>query len=237
MSSDKHIIDAAEELVRALNRTLDKNLPKDIADIVKNHSAGAAAAGVASGWLPGAGALAAVGICAGFIWSMYGRINSKIGLPFAENVVKSLATGIATNLGGYFVGGMVLQTVFSIFPGIGSVGASVVAGATSYALTLASGWVYLKLLTKLFLDGKDPAKMDENSLKDIAKGVAASENLKAVISDAKAAYKQSESNAAEAPRPTVAENTVTIYCPKCGKPLGVGVTRCWTRGCDYVIKA
>ncbi len=26
-------------------------------------------------------------------------------------------------------------------------------------------------------------------------------------------------------------------CPKCGKELGKGVTRCWTRGCDYVIGA
>lgn len=24
-------------------------------------------------------------------------------------------------------------------------------------------------------------------------------------------------------------------CPECGKPLGEGVTRCWTDGCDYVL--
>jgi len=24
-------------------------------------------------------------------------------------------------------------------------------------------------------------------------------------------------------------------CPKCGRPLGVGVTRCWSKGCGYVI--
>jgi hypothetical protein len=53
---------------------------------------------VASGWVPGFGGLAAAGISARFIWTMYGRINSKIGLPFSENVVKSIATGIATNL-------------------------------------------------------------------------------------------------------------------------------------------
>jgi hypothetical protein len=90
------ILQAAEGLVRVLNRTVDANLPQEIADIVKFHSAGAAA--VASGWVPGFGGLAAVGINAGFIWTMYGRINSKIGLPFSENVVKSIATGIATNL-------------------------------------------------------------------------------------------------------------------------------------------
>ena len=149
--SDRHILHAAQKLVHALNKTLDENLPTEIAEIVKIHSAGAAAAGVAAGWIPGAGGLAAVGICAGFIWSMYGRINAKIGLPLTENVVKSLGTGIATNLAAYFVGGLITSTIFSLLPGIGSVGASVVVGGTSYALTLASGYVYLKLLANIFL--------------------------------------------------------------------------------------
>jgi uncharacterized protein (DUF697 family) len=188
-SSDSHILHAAKELVHALNKTVDENLPKEIADIVKFHSAGAAAAGVASGWIPGFGGLAAAGISAGFIWTMYGRINSKIGLPLGDNILKSVGTGIATNLAAYFVGAIVVSTVFSFLPGVGSVGASAIAGGTCYALTLASGFVYLKLLTNLFLSGKDPTKMDETSLKEAANRVAASENIKEVISNAKADYK------------------------------------------------
>ena len=187
--SDDFILQAAEGLVRVLNRTVDANLPQEIADIVKFHSAGAAAAAVASGWVPGFGGLAAVGINAGFIWTMYGRINSKIGLPFSENVVKSIATGIATNLAAGFTGSLVLSTLFSFIPGIGSVGASVIVGGTCYALTLASGFVYLKLLTKLFLSRQDPAQMDLDSLKDAASQVIASENIKDIISNAKAGYK------------------------------------------------
>jgi hypothetical protein len=83
----------------------------------------------------------------------------------------------------------VVQTIFSIFPGIGSLAAAAVAGGTGYALTLASGYVYLKLLTKLFLGGNDPTKMDESSLKEAASSVAASENMKDVISSAKSDYK------------------------------------------------
>ena len=30
------------------------------------------------------------------------------------------------------------------------------------------------------------------------------------------------------------ERTIS-HCPKCGNELGAGVTRCWTRGCDYVV--
>jgi hypothetical protein len=175
--------------MRCRSAAVDENMPKEIADIVKTHSAGAAAASVAAGWIPGAGGLAAAGICAGFVWTMYGRINSKIGLPLADNLVKSLATGVATNLAAGFVGALLIQTVFSIFPGLGSLAASTIAGGTGYALTLASGYVYLKLLTNLFLSGVDPTKMDEGSLKEAASHVAASENIKDVISNAKAEYK------------------------------------------------
>lgn len=35
---------------------------------------------------------------------MYLRINSKLGLSFAENVIKSVGSGVATNLAGYAVG-------------------------------------------------------------------------------------------------------------------------------------
>jgi uncharacterized protein (DUF697 family) len=120
---------------------------------------------------------------------MYGRINSKIGLPLTDNLVKSLATGVATNLATGFVGVLVLQTVLSIIPGLGSIGAAALAGGTGYALTLASGYVYLKLLTRLFLSGQDPTKMDENSLSEAARHTAASENMKDIIASAKAAYK------------------------------------------------
>jgi uncharacterized protein (DUF697 family) len=189
MSSDSHILHAAKGLVHALNKTVDENLPKEIADIVKTHSAGAAAASVAAGWLPGAGGLAAAGICAGFVWTMYGRINSKIGLPLADNIVKSLATGVATNLAAGFVGALLLQTVFSLIPGLGSIAAAAIAGGTGYALTLGSGYVYLKLLTKLFVSGNDPTRMEESALKAAASHVAASENMKDVIKDAKKEYK------------------------------------------------
>lgn len=190
--SSTHILHAAEKLVHVLNKAVDDNLPEEIADIVKTHSAGAAAAGVAAGWVPGAGGLVAAGICAGFIWTMYGRINSKIGLPLTENIVKSLGTGIATNLAAYFIGGLIVQTILSVLPGIGSVGAAALAGGTCYGLTMASGFVYLKLLTTLFLGGKDPTTMDADSLTRAAHDVVANENIRQVISDSKSSYKPTQ---------------------------------------------
>lgn len=107
---------AAQKLLttmRHLDRSVDSCTPQEIADIIKFHSKGAAAAGVAAGWVPGAGGAAATVISAGFIWTMYGRINSKIGLTFSKSILKTLASGIATNLAGYLVGSLVLNAIYS----------------------------------------------------------------------------------------------------------------------------
>jgi uncharacterized protein (DUF697 family) len=186
---DHNILHAAEDLVHVLNKAMDDDLPQDIAEVVKFHAVGAATACVAAGWLPGAGALAAAGICAGFIWTMYGRINSKIGLPLADNLIKSLATGAVTNLAAGFVGSLFLQTTLTLIPGVGNVGASVIAGTTGYALTLGSGYLYLKVLTNLFASGKDPSKMDADSLGRAAGEAAKSKDVKDVMKNAKSDYK------------------------------------------------
>ena len=77
---------------------------------------------------------------------MYVRINNKIGIPFGENVVKSLASGVATNLASYVaVSGV--ASALKLIPGFGTVAGAIVMTAASYAATLASGWLYLQALT------------------------------------------------------------------------------------------
>ena len=191
--NNSSLIDAAGELVKTLDKAVDESLPSDIANIVKFHSKGAALSGLASGWVPGVGGTAAVAISAGFVWSMYGRINSKIDLPFTENIIKSVSSGIATNLVAYAVGGIVMSTAFSFLPGIGNVGASVIAGSTCYALTLASGFVYLKVLNRVFKAGKDPTTMTAENLKNVAKKVIENEDIKSVMKEAKADFKEARS--------------------------------------------
>ena len=180
---------AASELIKTMDKAVDDSLPKDIADIVKFHSKGAAISGIASGWVPGIGAAAAVTVSAGFVWTMYGRINAKIDLPFSKNIIKSVASGIATNLASYAIGGIAISTVFSLLPGLGTTGAVVIAGGTCYALTLASGYVYLKVLNRVFKAGNDPISMTAEKLKKVAKTVVENEDIKAVMKEAKKGYK------------------------------------------------
>ena len=193
------LAEQAREMIEALNnmreiagdldKLVDKNLPYEIAEIVKFHSKGAAATAVGSAWIPGAGGTAAVLASAGFIWSMYARIGSEINLPMSENILKTLGSGVATNLASGMLASLAMSSVFSLFPGIGSVGASVIMGGTCYGLTLASGYVYLKIMTTLFSSGVDPTKMSEQELNNMAKKVANDSDVKDVMNNAKQAYK------------------------------------------------
>jgi uncharacterized protein (DUF697 family) len=193
------LVDQTRDMINALNhmrqitggldQIVDDNLPYQIADIVKFHSKGAAAAAVGSAWIPGAGGTAAILASAGFIWSMYARIGSEINLPMSENILKTLGSGVATNLASGMAASWVMSSVFSLFPGIGSIGASVVMGGTCYALTLASGYVYLKIMTALFISGVDPTKMSEQELNNMAKNIANDSDVKDVMNTARQAYK------------------------------------------------
>jgi len=184
--------DAAMELVGFIDEKVEENLPDEIVGIVKSHSVGAAVAGVASGWVPGAGGAAATAAAIGFIWGMYARINGKLGLKLSDNVLKTLASGVATNLAAYAVAGLVMTTAFSLVPGLGSLGAAAIAGATTYSLTLVSGFVYLKILTKVFRAGADPSTAGAEQLKEVATTVMREEDIKSAMKDARSEYKRAK---------------------------------------------
>jgi hypothetical protein len=192
------IINLARALIEAIkNSTMivkggdslaDEALPGRIADIVKFHAKGAAAAAVASGWVPGVGAAAATAISAGFIWTMYGRINAECRMPFSENLMKSIGSGIVTNLAAAAAGNLIIGGVLSFIPGIGNIGAAVLLGGTSYALTLVSGGIYLKLLTALINDGVDPTRVTEDELRRRAEKATAETDVKSSMKAAKDSY-------------------------------------------------
>jgi hypothetical protein len=182
---DNTLFEQAKELVKAMDKTVDDNLPQNIADIVKFHAKGAAISSLGSAWVPGAGGAAAAIACAGFVWTMYGKIGSEIGLPISKNILKSLASGVATNIASYVLGMIALSTAFSFLPGLGNIGASVIMGGTSYALTLTSGYIYLKIMTQLFRKGVDPTTLSEQEFNDIARDMKSDSDVKDVMKSAK----------------------------------------------------
>lgn len=188
MSIDDLLLSEAQHMIEAMDKQVDGLFPQDIADIVKYHSKGAAASALASAWIPGAGGTVAVATSAGFIWSMYARIGKKIDLPFGKNILKSLATGAATNLVVGVVTAVAVSTVLSFMPVLGSVGASVIMGATCYALTIASGYVYLKITKNLFRKGIDLSTVSEQDLNNMLVSATKESDIREVIKEAKADF-------------------------------------------------
>ena len=181
--SENQLLKSAIDLTKALNEGVDGNLPKQLAGIVKTHSAIA----VGSAFIPVPGADMAA--AAANIWTMYGRINSELNLPFAENVLKSVTAGVVTNLAGAAVGFLVAGSVLKLIPGLGSVGGAAVMGTTIYAVTIASGIVYMKAITAL-LNSNRTGVFTEADLKSATDDVMKDkEAMKTILKEGKNEYK------------------------------------------------
>lgn len=168
---------------------------KEISSIVESHSVGSALASLASGWLPGVGATIATVAGAGFIWSMYYRINEKLGIPFKKNVVKSLATAIGTNLVVYAasaVGAVVLSTALSFLPGIGNFAASAIMAGFGFVVAWTSGLVYVKVLSRFAHAKADFNNITEAELKSAAEDVIAHEDIKGMMKEAKSQFRKAK---------------------------------------------
>ena len=182
MDSDQKLLKVAIKLVEALDKEADKCLPKDVSDVVKLHSKIA----VGSAWIPVPGVDAVAG--AANIWTMYGRINSKLGFTIKDNVLKTIASGVATNLASYLaVSGV--ASAMKLIPGIGSIGGAIVMSASLYVVTLASGYVYLKALL-LLAQQKGPQMKDLSGLGEAINTALKDSNLSEFISEAKKEYKK-----------------------------------------------
>ena len=182
MTSDQKILSVAVDLVKALNKQADQMLPNEIADIVKTHSMLA----VGAAWVPIPGA--DIAAAAATIWGMYARINNKIGLPFSENLLKSIASGVATNLASY-AAGMGAASLLKFIPGIGTVGSAIAMSGVVYACTLVSGYVYLKAL--LLLAKKGNGNISSANLSDAIKEILKDQStIKNLMKEAKGDYKK-----------------------------------------------
>lgn len=192
MSSIKTLMKVAEALVKA-KKAFDKGLetcaPKDLVDIVKFHGLGAAASSAAVGLIPGAGGVAATACYAGFVWTMYGRLGKKLEIPFSRNILKSLASGVLTNIAAYVATSLVATSVISLFPGIGSFAASAIDAGLGYAVVTASGIIYMKILTKMFQSKVDPTSVSFEELTKIAKETTDSTDMKELLKEIKNEYK------------------------------------------------
>jgi uncharacterized protein (DUF697 family) len=121
---------------------------------------------------------------------MYARINSEMKMPFSENVIKSVAGGVATNLGASVATSVVVGSVFKLFPGIGTVAGAAVIGTTVYGVTITSGIIYMRALAHL-LEAKGADEISEEDLRESTSEVMRDKNfIRSTVDEAKNSYKK-----------------------------------------------
>ena len=180
------LLKTAWDLVQLLDKEADECLPHEIVEVVKLH----AKLAVGSAWIPVPGADVAAG--AVNIWTMYIRINSKIDMSFGESILKTIASGVATNLVGYSAM-MGVGSLLKFVPGVGTWTGALVLSATLYAITLASGYIYLKALTILLRRKKSKTITSKDLMEAINAFLTNNKNeIKRFIKSAKDSYKENK---------------------------------------------
>ena len=188
--SSGQLTQVAFELVNVLNRATDEHLPGKLAGIVKLH------AGIGVGCVfipvPGADLFAAFGNT----WTMYVRINRELELPFTQNLIKSLATGVVSNLASNaaILAVIGFGSALKILPGAGTVASYAVMSATVYGATIAAGYIYMKALTAL-LKNRSAGDVKEEDLKAaVATVMQDKAAVQSIFKSAKESYKQADSD-------------------------------------------
>ena len=178
------LYEAAVALVTVLDKTAEQLLPQEIVDVVKLHSKLA----VGSALIPVPGADVAAG--AANIWTMYGRVNSKVGISIKDNVLKTIGSGVVTNLASYMAMAG-LGSAIKAIPGIGTLTGTALMSASLYAVTLASGYIYVKALT--LLANKGNGSIDITQIDSAVKEILGNkEVIKNFIKAAKSDFKNNE---------------------------------------------
>ena len=187
-SAYAELYNAAVALVTALDKGADKLLPQSIVDVVKLH----AKVAVGSAWIPVPGADMAAG--AANIWSMYVRINNKVDISVKDNILKTIGSGVATNLVSY-AAMLGLGSAIKAIPGLGSLSGGILMSASLYAVTLAGGYIYVQALTLLANKG---GTIDISQIDSAVKEVMADKDIiKNFINAAKKDFKNNKNEIAK----------------------------------------
>lgn len=186
------LVYALRALEQATKDVIDSQNIDKAGETIKGCAIIAAVAGVGSGWLPGAGAFVATAAWVAAIWGMYVKINKDLGISIKDNILKSLASAILTNIlasAGSLILMLSASFLLSFIPGLGSAGAIVIDGFIGYITVFASGVLYIKVLTKLFKAGKG-FNIAESEVNDVADDVIKDSDISEILKEGKEAYKE-----------------------------------------------
>lgn len=184
MSSDFTLIQNCMKAAEMVSGAADSHLPGKLADIVKTH----AGIAVAAAFIPIPGAdVAAAGAN---IWTMYYKINKELGISFKENALKSIATGVATNLGAAAAMVLAVSTALKFIPGLGTFTGGALMAATIYGITVTAGIVYMKVISNLFGKNSNAAVSESDLEEAINEATSDKDAMADMIRESRKGYKK-----------------------------------------------
>ena len=188
--SSAHLYHALKALQEATHNVIQQEDLEKVEKTIQTCAIVAAATGIGSGMLLGAGGVVMTVASVAAIWTMYGKINEKLGISISGNALKSLASAMLTNIiagAGAYIAALVATTIISFIPILNFLALPAEA-IIAYVAVFASGVLYIRFLTKVFkAQGcfvvEEGAKMDQ-FVKDVIREI----DMRSVINDAKQSY-------------------------------------------------
>lgn len=163
---------------------------EEIASIVKQQAIATSVSGGASGMLPGAGPLVAMGVAAGSILTMYVRLSKALGITFKEGTLRALASGVIADISSTILVNLALSAAISFIPGLGQLGSGVICALAYYMLAYTAAYIFIKMLTTMFESKKDISNITAEAITKMAKDTISETDLNKVAKEAKQQYKE-----------------------------------------------
>lgn len=183
----KQAIDCLNESMRRLGREVDAN---GIANIVQGHAIATAGAAMASGTIPGAGGVVALGIATASTATMYGRLAKEIGVRLHNGVLKAVASAVIADLAAAVAVSLAATAAVSFIPFFGNMSAAAITGITNYCFIYLAALIFIKVITTLGVHRVEAMSADE--IKRAAHSAKADMNMKEAIREARSNYRSGD---------------------------------------------
>lgn len=219
---------ALKELENVSDKLLRKDGAEEAGDTILVCSIAAAASGIGSGMLPGAGSVVASIACVTAIWTMYVKINKHLGISVKDNILKSLASAILTNIiasAGSYILVLIGAVAISFIPGIGYA-STIIYGTLAFISVYASGILYIKILTRV-MRAKKTLDLTDVNMEDIAKDVVNESNVSDLLKEGKEVFKQTKNNGKF---DKILKDYEDVKCPHCSNIIAKDSEICYVCG-------
>ncbi|MBQ2954731.1 MAG: hypothetical protein IJE07_14470 [Clostridia bacterium] len=165
---------------------------QDLLNMVTKHACAAAVAAMASGWVPGAAGAIVSGVGTAFVISLYVRLGKALGVKLSKGLIRAVASVVAAEVASYLAVSIVGVTALSLFPGLGSLGASAISAISNFAFVYISALIYVKMLDMLMGGNGSIDHVDDEAVKAAAAAAAASTDMKKAMAEARRGFKEAK---------------------------------------------